>query len=265
MPDTYVRIATPGGPCYGRMKGSAIECLSDAPWADDVRVTGETPADGATMLAPCAPSKVVCLGVNYLDHAKEFKHDLPECPLLFLKPASAVIGPDADIVYPGYWTTHVDYEAELALVIGRTATRVPAARALEHVFGYTCLNDVTARDLQRRDGQWTRGKSFDTFCPIGPAIVRGVEASSLRIRSLLNGEVRQDASTADLLFKLPQIVEFVSQVMTLMPGDVIATGTPSGVGPMKPGDVIEVEIEQIGRLRNRVVALSEQPRAGAQL
>ena len=254
MPTSYVRIATPAGPCHGRLNGSSIECLSAAPWEAGVRVTGELPAAGATMLAPCVPSKVVCLGVNYLDHAKEFKHDLPECPLLFLKPPTAVIGPEADIVYPGFWTAQVDYEAELALVIGRTATRVPACRALDHVFGYTCLNDVTARDLQRRDGQWTRGKSFDTFCPVGPALVSGIDAANLGIRSRLNGTIRQDSSTAHLIFKIPAIIEFVSHVMTLLPGDVIATGTPSGVGPMKPGDVIEVEIEHVGLLRNRVVA-----------
>ena len=254
MAESYVRVNTQGGPCYGRTKGSVIECLSAAPWCADARVTGELPASTTPLLAPCTPTKVVCLGVNYLDHAKEFKHDLPECPLLFLKPSTAVIGPDADIVYPGYWTGHVDYEAELALVIGRTACRVPASRALDHVFGFTCLNDVTARDLQRRDGQWTRGKSFDTFCPMGPAIVSGIDASNLRIRSYVNGGVRQDATTADLIFKLPRIVEFVSHVMTLLPGDVIATGTPSGVGPLTPGDVVEVELEQIGRLRNRVVA-----------
>jgi 2-keto-4-pentenoate hydratase/2-oxohepta-3-ene-1,7-dioic acid hydratase in catechol pathway len=147
----------------------------------------------------------------------------------------------------------VDYEAELAVVIGARAQRVPATAALAHVFGYTCLNDVTARDLQRADGQWTRAKSFDTFCPLGPAIVRGIEAADLAVRSFVNGALRQQSSTAQLIFDVPAIIEFVSQVMTLEPGDVIATGTPAGVGPLQPGDVVEVEIEQIGRLRNPVV------------
>jgi len=253
MSTTYVRATMKKGFRYCRVKGAMLELLSDPPWLDHVHSLGEIGAALLPVSAPCEPSKVVCLGVNYADHAKEFKHEMPECPLLFMKAPSAVIGPDQDIVYPPYWTTQVDYEGELAIVIGKTAKNVPASQALGYVFGYTCLNDVTARDLQRKDGQWTRAKSFDTFCPIGPHIVTDIDPSNLRIRTLVNGTVRQESSTANLLFKIPQIVEFVSKSMTLLPGDVIATGTPSGVGPLKPGDEVAIEIEQVGTLRNKVV------------
>jgi 2-keto-4-pentenoate hydratase/2-oxohepta-3-ene-1,7-dioic acid hydratase in catechol pathway len=213
---------------------------------------GRVARDEATLLAPCAPSKIVCLGVNYRAHATEFGHELPASPLIFLKPPSAVIGPDEAIIYPPQWTQRVDYEAEMAVVIGQRAARVAEGTALDYVFGYTCLNDVTARDLQRSDGQWTRGKSFDTFCPVGPVIVCGLDPGALRVAGYVNGDVRQDASTADLIFGVPEIVSFVSHVMTLEPGDVIATGTPSGVGPLAPGDTVEIEVEGIGRLRNHV-------------
>jgi 2-keto-4-pentenoate hydratase/2-oxohepta-3-ene-1,7-dioic acid hydratase in catechol pathway len=249
----FVRVELQGTVHYGRQNGDIIEVLSAAPWCAPACVIATIPAAGAVLRAPCQPSKIICLGVNYRDHAQEFGHELPTCPLLFMKPPSAVIGPDEPIVYPPYWTQRVDYEAELAVVIGARAQRVPATAALAHVFGYTCLNDVTARDLQRADGQWTRAKSFDTFCPLGPAIVRGIEAADLAVRSFVNGALRQQSSTAQLIFDVPAIIEFVSQVMTLEPGDVIATGTPAGVGPLQPGDVVEVEIEQIGRLRNPVV------------
>jgi 2-keto-4-pentenoate hydratase/2-oxohepta-3-ene-1,7-dioic acid hydratase in catechol pathway len=236
---------------WGRVIGKEVELLDAAPW-DGPSVVGRAVRGEVTLLAPCIPSKIICLGVNYRAHATEFGHELPAAPLIFLKPPSAVIGPDDAIIYPPQWTRQVDYEAELAVVIGQRARHVAEETALDHVFGYTCLNDVTARDLQRADGQWTRGKSFDTFCPIGPVIVCGLDPGALRVASYVNGEVRQDASTADLIFGVPAIVAFVSHVMTLEPGDVIATGTPSGVGPLVPGDVVEIEVEGIGRLRNHV-------------
>jgi len=207
------------------------------------------------MITPCdvRPTKVVALGLNYRDHAEEFKKPIPKEPILFIKPASAVIHDGGEIVYPRN-ATRVDYEAELAVVIGKEARNVPAARAAEFIRGYTCLNDVTERDMQSRDGQWTRAKSFDTFCPIGPVITDEIAPGAVAVKAFLNGELRQHSNTKNLIFNVARIVEFVTSVMTLLPGDIIATGTPSGIGPMKPGDEIVVEIEGIGRLRNRVVA-----------
>ena len=200
---------------------------------------------------PCAPTKIVGVGLNYRAHALEMGKPLPSEPLLFLKPPSAVIGSGTPIVLPaGY--ERVDYEGELAVVIGRRARNVGVARALEYVDGFTCAMDITVRDLQKRDVQYTRAKGFDTFCPLGPVIARGLDPSRLRLRTRLNGEVRQDSRTNDLIFSVPELVAFVSGVMTLEPGDVISTGTPPGVGPLAPGDVVEVEIEGIGILRNPV-------------
>ncbi|MCY3845018.1 MAG: fumarylacetoacetate hydrolase family protein [Acidobacteria bacterium] len=207
----------------------------------------------ARVLAPVQPSKIVAVGLNYRDHAREMGKPLPAEPLLFLKPPSAVIGPDAAIVVPP-GAGRVDYEAELGIVIGRTARRVPAARAGEHVLGLTCLNDVTARELQARDVQYTRAKGFDTFAPIGPAVAVGLDGRALDVESYVNGERRQASNTRELIFPLDRLVEFVSAVMTLHPGDVIATGTPSGVGPLVPGDRVTVHIEGIGELTNQVVA-----------
>lgn len=196
--------------------------------------------------------KIVAVGVNYKDHAEEFGKALPEEPIIFIKPATAIIYNGEPIIYPRH-ATRVDYEAELAVIIGKTARRVHAARAMDFILGFTCLNDVTERDMQKRDGQWTRAKGFDTFCPIGPRIVREIDPGNLDIASYVNGAQRQKSNTRNLIFGVPEIVEFVTSVMSLMPGDIIATGTPSGVGPLKPGDVVAVEIEGIGRLENPVV------------
>ncbi len=202
------------------------------------------------------PSKVVGVGLNYRAHAEEMKKPLPDEPLLFLKPSSAIIGPGAPIVRPpGY--ARVDFEGELAIVIGRRAHRVAASKALDYIAGYTCCNDVTVRDLQKKDVQYTRAKGFDSFCPVGPRVVAGLDPSNLRITTRLNGQVRQDSTTADLIFSVPAIVAFVSRVMTLEEGDVITTGTPPGVGNLEPGDVVEIEIEGIGILSNPVVAESQ--------
>ncbi len=255
--EKYVRIKSPEGVKFGREKDNVIEILSAPPWDEKSEVCGEINKTEAKLIAPCKPGKVVCLGINYKAHSDEFGHILPEDPLIFLKAPSSVIGPGEAINYPPYWTKHVDYEAELAIVVGKKAKRVKRENALEHIFGYTCLNDVTARDLQRKDGQWTRGKSFDTFCPIGPAIVTKLDTSSLDIRSYVNGELRQNSNTSFMIFDVQAIFEFVSHVMTLEPGDIIATGTPEGVGPLSPGDIIEVEVEGIGRLKNYVVSCQQ--------
>jgi 2-keto-4-pentenoate hydratase/2-oxohepta-3-ene-1,7-dioic acid hydratase in catechol pathway len=209
--------------------------------------------DEVKLLSPCLPSKIVALGVNYRDHAEEMKMKLPEDPILFLKPTTSVIGPGGNIIYPRM-SKRVDYEAELAVVIRKEAKAVTEEKAMEFILGYTCLNDVTARDLQAVDGQWTRSKSFDTFAPIGPWIVTDIDPHRLEISSYLNGERKQHSNTKNLIFGPHQLVSFISRVMTLLPGDVIATGTPSGIGPMAVGDKVEIVIEGIGTLSNTVVA-----------
>jgi 2-keto-4-pentenoate hydratase/2-oxohepta-3-ene-1,7-dioic acid hydratase in catechol pathway len=202
------------------------------------------------LLAPACPSKIVCIGLNYAEHAAELKMQLPSEPVIFLKPPTAAIGPGAEIVFPSS-SQQVDYEGELAVMIRDRCKDVPAREAEKHILGFTCFNDVTARDLQRRDGQWTRSKSFDTFAPFGPWI-SSVDPADLDIQTRVNGEVKQSSNTSDLIFDVPRLVEFISHIMTLEPGDVIATGTPPGVGPLGKGDVVEVEIEGIGILENTV-------------
>jgi 2-keto-4-pentenoate hydratase/2-oxohepta-3-ene-1,7-dioic acid hydratase in catechol pathway len=203
-------------------------------------------------LAPVTPSKVVAIGLNYKDHAAEMKKPLPAEPLMFMKPSTAVIGPeDAIRLPPGAGEIH--HEAELGVVIGRLARRVPADKALAHVLGFTCLNDVTARELQRKDVQYTRAKGFDTFAPIGPCVAIGLDPSELDVEGWVNGEKRQSSNTRQLIFSVREIIAFVSSVMTLLPGDVIATGTPSGVGPLKAGDRVTVKIAGIGELSNPVI------------
>jgi 2-keto-4-pentenoate hydratase/2-oxohepta-3-ene-1,7-dioic acid hydratase in catechol pathway len=207
------------------------------------------------LLSPCYPSKIVAVGLNYRSHAQELGMELPDEPLLFLKPSTSVVGPGADIRYPPM-SQRVDYEAELAVVIGKKTKNIQEGDAEDYIFGYTCINDVTARDLQKKDGQFTRSKSFDTFAPIGPCIETKLDPDSVKVESYLNRKRRQSGNTGDLVFPVARLVSFVSQVMTLLPGDIIATGTPFGVGPMTVGDMIEVVVEGVGRLRNRVVAAS---------
>lgn len=253
-----VRYEQAGGDRYG---------LLDRPYdADDAVVTElagdiftrsaptETrhPLAGLRLLAPVMPSKIVAVGRNYHAHAKEMGGEAPAEPLLFLKPPTAVIGPEDAIQYP-VASTQVDYEAELAVVIKTRTSRVTPDEAKAAILGYTCFNDVTARDLQRKDRQWTRAKSFDTFAPLGPCLVTDLDPGRLMVEAYVNGERRQSASTSLMVFNVYELVSFISHVMTLLPGDVIATGTPEGVGPLQRGDVIEVVIEGIGRLRNRVV------------
>ncbi|MGM0651222.1 MAG: fumarylacetoacetate hydrolase family protein [Bacillota bacterium] len=206
------------------------------------------------LISPCLPSKVICLGLNYRSHAEEMNIPLPKKPIIFIKPSTSVIGPGADIIVPPQ-SKRVDYEAELGVVIGRKAYRVSAEKGLDFVAGYTCANDVTARDKQPKEGQWTYAKGFDTFCPLGPVIETEIEnPESLVVQGFLNGKKVQEAPTADHYFTTAQIIEFVSGCMTLLPGDVIMTGTPSGIGQLKPGDKFEVFIEGIGTLGNSVVS-----------
>ncbi len=201
------------------------------------------------LLPPCLPGKLVCLGLNYRHHAEEFNMPIPELPLLFLKPSTAVIGPDDRIILPRL-AERIDYECELAVVIGRQARNIPEDKYADYVLGYTCFNDVTDRVAQAKDGQWTRAKGYDTFAPLGPWINTEVYPFDLKIETRLNGEVKQSSRTSDLIFPIPRLISFISGIMTLMPGDVIATGTPSGVGQLKNGDAVEIVIEKIGTLRN---------------
>ena len=203
------------------------------------------------ILAPTEPSKVIAVGLNYTDHARELKMALPEEPIIFLKAPTAVIGPGEKICWP-VSSKEIHYEAELGVIIKKKCKNISAGEAADYVLGYTCSNDVTARDLQKKDGQWTRAKSFDTFCPFGPYIVQGIAPDNLRIQLKVNGKIKQDSSTKQMIFKIPELVSFISQVMTLYPGDLILTGTPPGVGPLKKGDTVEVVIEGVGRLINKV-------------
>lgn len=204
------------------------------------------------LLPPCVPSKIVCVGRNYTEHAAELGNDIPKEPLIFLKPPSSILAPGDPIILTPL-SERVDYEGELAIVIGKTCSRLKSlADAKSYILGYTCLNDVTARDLQKKDVQFTRAKGFDTFCPFGPFIETELDLSAATVETFLNGAKRQSARTAEMIFHVDVIIQWISQVMTLLPGDVIATGTPSGVGPLAAGDVVEVTISGVGRLRNPV-------------
>jgi len=247
-----VRFATENRVKYGILKGDSIQTIEDEPFRR-LKPSGQHyPLSEVKLLSPCTPGKVVAIGLNYRKHAEEVKAHLPETPLIFLKPSTAVIGPEENIVYPPA-SARVDYEGELGVVIKKPARSVPAARALGYVLGYTCFNDVTARDLQYHDKQWTRAKGFDTFAPVGPCIETELEPGNVVLETYLNGELKQHTSTSDLIFSVPELISFISQVMTLLPGDIIATGTTSGIGPMNPGDTVEIKIAGIGTLRNYVV------------
>jgi 2-keto-4-pentenoate hydratase/2-oxohepta-3-ene-1,7-dioic acid hydratase in catechol pathway len=249
-----VRFDLEGRSGYGVLDGEKILPIWEHPFAG-ITETGEVLAlADVTLLAPSEPTKIVALGLNYRDHAAEFGHPVPDEPLIFLKPSTAVIGPEADIIYPRM-SRRVDYEAELAVVMGKTAHRVREDQALEYVLGYTCFNDVTARDLQKKDGQFTRAKGFDTFAAMGPWIETDIgDPDNVMVEAYLNGQPRQQSSTSNMVFGIRRQIAFISEVMTLLPGDVIATGTPSGIGPMNPGDVVEIRVAGIGTLRNRVLA-----------
>lgn len=247
-----VRFESGGTAQYGILDGKVVRAIADGPFHAVTEAHVSYHLEEIKILAPCSPSKIVAVGINYRSHALEMGNELPESPLIFLKPPTTVIGPDEDIIYPPS-SKQVDYEGELGVVIGKTARRVPAGKARDYVLGYTCLNDVTARDLQRLDGQWTRSKGFDTFAPFGPCIETEVDDTRLPVQTFVNGRLVQEGNTSDLIFGVAELVSFISDVMTLLPGDVVATGTPGGVGPIQPGDTVEVRIDPIGTLRNRVV------------
>ncbi|MFE7067094.1 MULTISPECIES: fumarylacetoacetate hydrolase family protein [Microbacterium] len=237
---------------YGIIDDRELVVLAGDPMFSGYETTGaRIPLTEATLLAPVIPrSKVVCVGKNYHDHAAEMGGVAPEEPLLFLKPNTAVIGPDDAIVRPVALSERTEYEGELVVVIGRIAKNVKAENALDHVLGYTIGNDVTARDLQRKDGQWSRAKGFDTFCPLGPVIETDFDPAQATIETRVNGEVRQHAPLTDMIHSVAAIIEYASAVFTLLPGDVIMTGTPAGVGTFAAGDTVEVEISGLGILRN---------------
>ena len=249
------RVDHAGQPIYALRREGKWQALTGDIYG---RFTAGAPLDLAEprVLAPVIPSKIVAVGLNYKDHAAEMNKPLPDEPLIFLKPATAVIGTGAAIVIPAD-AGRVDYEAEVGVVIGRIARNVPAVRAHEYVLGLTCVNDVTDRDLQRRDVQYTRAKGFDTFAPVGPCIVACDLDRPIGVESRVNGERRQHSSTRELIFPIRRLVEFVTAVMTLLPGDIISTGTPPGVGPIVPGDRVVITVEGVGELVNDVVAASE--------
>jgi len=254
-----VRFIAWGRARYGRLDKDIISGFRGSPFSNFEHLGSPSTLDGSTykldevrLLAPCLPSKIICLGLNYRSHIEEMKLPMPTVPLIFLKPSTAVIGPDDNIILPQGWK-HIDYEGELGVVIGKKAKDVPEDKAKEYVLGYTCFNDVSDRHAQANDGQWTRAKGYDTFAPAGPWIETEINPDNLKLETYLNGELRQSTSTSDLIFGTCKLVSFISGVMTLLPGDIIATGTPSGVGRINPGDVVEVKIENIGTLKNSVV------------
>ncbi len=250
-----VRVQTESGPAWGLIQNDEVFHLPDGPFKSLQGGESLGPLDDLELLAPVEPTKIVCVGRNYAAHAAEHGADVPTEPLLFLKPPSSVVAPGAEIVLPAL-SSQVEHECELAIVIGTRCRHVAERNAWSHVLGIMCGNDVTARDLQRADSQWTRGKGFDTFCPLGPWIVTGLgeeEVADLDVSCSVSGEVRQHATTGQMVFSPSFLIAYITQVMTLEPGDVIMTGTPSGVSPLHSGDIVTVEVEGVGTLTNPVV------------
>jgi 2-keto-4-pentenoate hydratase/2-oxohepta-3-ene-1,7-dioic acid hydratase in catechol pathway len=251
-----MRIAlfrTPTAEQFARLDGPRAHAFDGAPWLGGRETGGSWTWSEDDLLCPVRPTKIVCIGRNYAAHARELGHEIPSEPLLFLKPPSALVAPGGVVVLPPE-SARVEHEAELAVVIGRRAKGVSREDALAHVFGYSCACDVTARDLQKKDVQFTRAKGFDTFCPVGPWIETELDPRALSVRCRVNGKTRQDGTTAHMIFDVPTVVAFVSRMMTLEPGDVILTGTPEGVGPLAPRDSLEVEVSEIGVLKLRVAS-----------
>ncbi|GAB4542243.1 MAG: fumarylacetoacetate hydrolase family protein [Anaerolineales bacterium] len=240
-------------PAYGWLQGEKVGEVQGDVFGEYRRREAKTPLKEARLLAPCQPSKIVCVGRNYVEHAKELGNDVPKSPLIFLKPPSSIIGTGAPILLPPQ-SKQVEHEAELVVVIGKRARNVQVEQAKEYIFGYTVGNDVTARDLQKTDGQWTRAKGFDTFCSFGPWIDADFDPSDAVITCRVNGQMRQMASTRDMVFHVNALIAYVASIMTLEPGDLLFTGTPAGVGELKNGDVVDVEIEGLGKLSNPVKA-----------
>ena len=248
-----IRASQGNAPFYAILEGESVFPLRGLPYEALERDGRCLHLAQVRLLAPAEPSKIVAVGLNYLDHIREMNDPNPEEPVIFLKPPTAVVGPEEAIVAPPR-SSRVDYEAELAAVIGRPCRNIQAQEADAYIFGYTCMNDVTARDLQPVDGQWTRAKGFDTFAPLGPWVETDFDPDDAPIEARLNGEIKQSARTSMMIRGARELVAFASSVMTLLPGDVVSLGTPEGVGPMRPGDVVEVTVGGIGTLRNPVRA-----------
>lgn len=248
----YVRVDRPGGPVWGVVKGDDVLTLSKPPYDSLEYDGGKLPLSQCRLLAPCEPTKIVCVGKNYMEHAREMGAEPPGFPVLFIKAPNTLNYQEGAVHAPDF-VTRLDYEGELGVVIRRKAKDVKAKDFSDYVLGYTCLNDVTARDIQQHDGQWSRGKSMDGFCPVGPWAVDELESTALKLETRLNGKVVQQGNTSELITAIPKLLEFITASMTLEAGDVVATGTPMGVGPMIPGDTIEVEIEGIGVLKNQII------------
>ncbi|MBI9048237.1 MAG: fumarylacetoacetate hydrolase family protein [Anaerolineaceae bacterium] len=237
---------------YGWIYADQVGPIEGTPFGEYRRLEVDTSIQSVRLLSPVIPGKIICVGRNYVEHAREHHADVPQIPLLFMKPSSSCIGLNDEIIHPPQ-TKQMEHEAELAVVIGKSGRWIAAERALDYVLGYSIANDVTARDLQRLDGQWTRAKSFDTFCPLGPWIETDFDPSDALITCRVNDELRQMASTREMVFTVSQLIAFASTVMTLDPGDVLLTGTPAGVGVLSPGDKVQIEIEGIGTLSNSVI------------
>ena len=248
----YVRVMRDGVPAWGVLEGEQIRTLRAAPYKEVLYDGGTLSLAETELLAPCEPTKIVCVGKNYYDHAKEMGGEPPASPVLFLKGPNTLNHLDGKVHAP-LFVGRLDYEGELALVVKKRAKDVKEEDFPDYILGYTCLNDVTARDVQYGDGQWTRGKSMDGFAPVGPLVTDEVDGNSVKVETRLNGKTVQQGSTEQFIHKLPKLFSFITASMTLEPGDVVTTGTPAGVGPMKPGDVVEVEIEGVGVLRNYIV------------
>ena len=258
----YCRFSTPDGPKYGLIESingtdQITQTAPDGPIPDFNRAQklNPLPLASAHLLAPVQPAKIICVGRNYREHAKEFGNEPPSEPVIFLKPQTSLLGPGEKIVRPNKLSQRVDFEGELTVVIGKQCRNLkPRDDVRPYILGYTCSNDVTARDLQRKDGQWTRGKSFDTFCPVGPIVTDEIDPwVGVRVETRVNGDVKQSESTTAFLFTTDVIIRFIAQVMTLLPGDIILTGTPAGVGSIVAGDTVSVSVEGIGSLSNPVV------------
>ena len=246
------RLERHGRTSWYALEGELARCFSGSPFEGATLDGPPVPWTNADLRAPVRPSKIVCIGRNYAAHAKELGNEVPAEPLMFFKPPSSLIGPNASVVLRAE-SEKVEHEAELGVVIGKRASRVSREDALSYVFGYTCVNDVTARDLQKKDGQWSRAKGFDTFCPVGPWIETDLDPRDLSVRCLVDGAVRQDGRTSQMMFDVPTLVAYISRAFTLEPGDLIATGTPEGVGPMPAGSRVTVAIEKLGELAVDVV------------
>jgi 2-keto-4-pentenoate hydratase/2-oxohepta-3-ene-1,7-dioic acid hydratase in catechol pathway len=246
------RVAYKDGIYYAYINNAKADLLEGSVFNDArPKIIKSVNVDDIKPLAPVVPSKIVCAGLNYKEHAEELEMDMPDNPVIFLKPPSSVIGPGDLIIYPDQ-SARLEYEAELAVIIKKKAKSVNMQQARDYILGYTCLNDITARDIQKKDIQWTRAKSFDSFCPLGPHIETAINPNNLTIKLSVNGIIKQLSLTSDMIFNIEYLISFISSFMTLMPGDIVATGTPKGVGPLEKGDSVEIEIEGIGCLSNKV-------------